>query len=172
MNKVESSTIAFRVYEDAVDFCGIADITLPNISFMSETITGSGISGEYDSALLGFVSAMSMDMKFRSTTESAFRLAEPRRHQLDLRVSHQSEDVTSGEITTPTTKYVVVVMPKELNLGNIKAASVQEVSGKYSVQYLAMYQDGVKKLEIDPLNFICYINGIDYLANVRNAIGK
>ena len=32
---------------------------------------------------------------------------------------------------------------------------------------------GRKKVrELDPLNFICYINGVDYLAGVRAALGK
>lgn len=29
-----------------------------------------------------------------------------------------------------------------------------------------------KKLEIDPLNYIYYVNGKDYLADVRKALGK
>lgn len=34
------------------------------------------------------------------------------------------------------------------------------------------YIDGKKKLEIDPLNYIYYVNGKDYLADVRKALGK
>lgn len=32
--------------------------------------------------------------------------------------------------------------------------------------------DGSKVTEIDPLNFICIINGKDYLKDVRKALGK
>lgn len=38
--------------------------------------------------------------------------------------------------------------------------------------YYATYIDGKKKLEIDPLNYIYYVNGKDYLADVRKALGK
>ena len=34
------------------------------------------------------------------------------------------------------------------------------------------YINGKKVRELDPLNFICYINGVDYLAGVRAALGK
>ena len=34
------------------------------------------------------------------------------------------------------------------------------------------YIDGAKVREIDPLNFIREVNGVDYLADVRKAIGK
>lgn len=42
----------------------------------------------------------------------------------------------------------------------------------YAVSYYATYIDGKKKLEIDPLNYIYYVNGKDYLADVRKALGK
>ena len=32
--------------------------------------------------------------------------------------------------------------------------------------------DGEKVLEIDILNFICFVNGVDYLEPVRKALGK
>ena len=33
------------------------------------------------------------------------------------------------------------------------------------------YIDGKKVREVDQLNFICYVNGTDYLADVRKALG-
>jgi len=30
----------------------------------------------------------------------------------------------------------------------------------------------VRTREVDPLNFICYVDGTDYLADVRKALGK
>ena len=41
-----------------------------------------------------------------------------------------------------------------------------------AVRYWATYIDGKKVREIDPLNFICLIDGTDYLADVRKALGK
>ncbi len=38
--------------------------------------------------------------------------------------------------------------------------------------YYATYIDGKKVLEIDILNFIYYVNGVDYLEDVRKALGK
>ena len=40
-----------------------------------------------------------------------------------------------------------------------------------SVRYWATYIDGKKVREVDQLNFICYVNGTDYLADVRKALG-
>lgn len=68
--------------------------------------------------------------------------------------------------------YILVVTPKKLNPGKVATAAAAEVSGEYAVSYYATYIDGKKKLEIDPLNYIYYVNGKDYLADVRKALGK
>ena len=45
-------------------------------------------------------------------------------------------------------------------------------SGEYSVHYYELYVDGVKVTEVDPLNFICVINGKDFLEEVRHTLGR
>jgi phage tail tube protein FII len=65
-----------------------------------------------------------------------------------------------------------VVVPKNHVGGSIAPAAPTNGSGEYAVRYWATYIDGVKMREIDPLNFICYINGVDYLASVRSVLGK
>lgn len=45
-------------------------------------------------------------------------------------------------------------------------------AGQFFTPYWATYLDGKKVRELDPTNFICYINGTDYLAAVRKALGK
>ena len=62
--------------------------------------------------------------------------------------------------------------PKKTALGKLAVASAADVSGEYATSYYALYIDGVKVTEIDPLNFICIINGTDYLQQVRKALGK
>ena len=69
-------------------------------------------------------------------------------------------------------KHIMRVKPKKTALGKVAAASTADVSGEYAVSYYAMYMDGKKVTEIDPLNFICMINGTDFLAAVRKALGK
>lgn len=172
MPKVGESVLTFDAYEDGTDYYGMAEVKLPDVSNLTTTVSGAGISGNVEASILGFVDAMSMTMNFRTVTETSFRLAEPRRHTLDLRAVQQEEDVTTGEITKPVVKYIVVVTPKKLGLGTLKPASPADVSGEYSVSYIAAYINGKKMLEIDPYNFIYYVNGTDYLAEVRNAIGK
>ena len=59
-----------------------------------------------------------------------------------------------------------------ITAGKLAPASSAEASGEYPVTYYATYIDGKKVLEIDILNFIYYVNGVDYLEDVRKALGK
>lgn len=172
MPKISETVINFEVYEDSVAYLGIASVTMPDISSLTNTISGAGIAGNVESVTLGHIDAMSMSLSFRTVTTDAIKLTEARRHTLDLRVAQQFTNTTSGVVDVDTIKHIVVVTPKKLGLGNLKPASTADVSGEYAVSYLATYINGRKVTEIDPLNYICIINGKDSLASVRTALGK
>jgi len=172
MPKVDETIINFAVYEDGTEYYGLAKVTLPDISSLTNSISGAGISGNYDAVTLGHIEAMTLTLSFRTITEAAVRLTEPRRHNIDLRVAQQQEDTVAGQIETRAVKHVLVVTPKKLGAGNVAPASAADVSGEYSVSYFATFIDGTKMLEVDPFNFIYYVNGTDYLAAARTALGK
>ena len=162
----------FAVYEDATEYIGISEVTLPEISNITEEISGAGIGGKIESVILGAIEAMSLTLNFRTVTNNAIKLHEPRQHNIDLRAAQQQKDTVKGTTEVVSVKHILVVTPKKLNPGKVATAAAAEVSGEYAVSYYATYIDGKKKLEIDPLNYIYYVNGKDYLADVRKALGK
>lgn len=166
------STINFAVYEDAVEYLGAAQVTLPDLTSLLQTIQGAGIAGSIEAPIIGQYEAMSMSINFRNTTEHSIKLSKPERHQIDLRVALENEDPVSGKLVTSSLKHILVVIPKSDKGGNIAPASPSDGSGEYAVRYWATYIDGKKVREIDPLNNICYIDGTDYLASVKKALGK
>lgn len=172
MPKQPEAIIDFEVYEDGKNFVGISQATLPNINFLTQTITGAGISGNVDAVLTGMVEAMSLSLNFREATGAAVKLMAPVRHNIDLRVASQhwnTGDVAKG---ISADKYVMVVIPKNTQPGSVAPASASDASGEYSVYYYAGYKDGNQIWEIDPWNYICNINGVDYMKDVRKALGK
>lgn len=170
--RVDNGTVNFAVYEDATEYFGMAEITLPEISQITEEVKGAGISGSFNAAFVGHIEAMSLTLNFRSVTNDAIKLAEPRNHRLDLRASQQSYDNASGKFIQTAIKHVLVVTPTKFSPGKLAPAASAEASGEYSVTYFATYIDGVKQLEIDIINFIYIVNGTDYLAEVKKALGK
>lgn len=164
--------IDFEVYEGAVNFCGISKATLPDIAFLTQTITGAGIAGNIEAVLIGMVEAMTLGLNFRSVTDAATRLMTPEKHQLELRVAEQYWDTVNGKKNVQADKYVMVVIPKSTKPGTVAPASAADTSGEYSVYRYAAYKDGKTLWEIDPFNYICEIDGVDYMADVRRALGK
>ena len=172
MAKIDELVVNFAVYEDANEYLGMAEATLPDLEYLAEEMSGAGIAGNVEEIIIGHVSAMTTTLNFRTVCKAAVRLLEPRTHKLDLRVAQQQMNNRTSETTITGVKHIMRVKPKKTALGKVAAASTADVSGEYATQYYAMYMDGEKVTEVDPLNFICIINGYDYLAEVRKALGK
>lgn len=172
MAKIDELVINYAVYEDATEYMGTTEATLPDLEFLTEELSGAGIAGNVEEIITGHLSAMSTTLNFRTVGKGTVKLLEPRVHKIDLRVAQQQMDMRTSETEVTSLKHIMKVKPKKTTLGKVAAASTADVSGEYAVSYYAMYIDGKKVTEVDPLNFICIINGIDYLAAVRKALGK
>ena len=164
--------IDFEVYEDNTNLVGVANATLPNITFLTQSITGAGIAGNVDAVLIGMVDAMTLTLNFRSPGGAAVQLSKPVKHNIDLRIAQQHWDTVNVEKVVTADKYVMVVVPKTLSPGAVAPAAPADASGEYSVYYYAAYKDGKTLWEIDPFNYICVFDGKDYMADVRRALGK
>ena len=147
-------------------------MTLPEISNLTEEISGAGMGGKVEAVILGAIEAMTTTLNFRTVTKNAIKLHEPREHKIDLRVAQQNKNTTKGVTEVGRVKHLLTLTPKKLNPGKVATASAAEVSGEYATTYFATYIDGKKMLEIDPLNYIYFVNGKDWLADVRKALGK
>ncbi len=169
---MEQSNINFAVYEDGTEYLGMASVTMPTLSNLTQSINGAGIAGNIEAVILGHMDTMTLGLSFRVTSPASIRLSENRRHQIDLRVAQQHEDPINNTLNVVPEKHVFVVLPKTHNPGTVAPASPSNASGEYAVRYWATWIDGVKVREIDPLNFKCEIDGVDYLAPVRAALGK
>ena len=169
---MDQSVINFAVFEDSVEYAGMATATLPDLTYLTQTISGAGLAGNIEAPILGHIDAMTLGLAFRTTTPQSVKLSEPRRHTIDLRAAVQNENPVSGQIEVGREKHLLVVVPKNTVGGSLAPAQPTNGTGEYSVRYWATYINGEKVREIDPVNFICYMNGVDYLAPVRKALGK
>lgn len=169
--KTEVGVLNYAVFKDSKEYMGIVETTLPSVAFLTQTITGAGIAGEIEAVMAGQMSAMEISMKHVVVTQSTISLAAPTSHKLELREAQQSL-VADGALSFTGMKYVVKFVTKSTDLGTLKAQSTSDPTTTGSVTYFAAYKDGKKVIELDPLNYKCYVNGKDYLAAVRNALGK
>ena len=133
MPNFDESVINFAVYEDSVEYVGMAGATLPNLAAIVQTLSGAGIAGNVEVPVLGHYDVMSLTLNFRTTTEHSVRLSEPRRHNIDLRMAQQIEDTVAGEVKVQSIKHVLVVVPKTDTGGTVAPAAPTNGSGEYSV---------------------------------------
>lgn len=73
--KIENGVTNFAVYEDATEYYGMAEVTLPEITQISEEVKGAGIAGTFDGTFVGHLEAMSLTLNFRSVTTDASALS-------------------------------------------------------------------------------------------------
>ena len=114
MPKIDETVIGFAVYEDATEYMGLSEVALPEISNITEEISGAGIGGKIESVILGAIEAMTTTFNFRTVTKNAIKLNEPRQHNIDLRAAQQQKDTVKGTTEVVRVKHILVLTPRNL----------------------------------------------------------
>jgi len=167
---LNEAIVNFEVFEDATRYLGMASVTLPSLTHKNVSVEGAGIAGTVE-AIIPHLDALDLGLSFRTQTTDAYRLHELRDHNIDLRISQQARDSVSGQNVVQAVKHVAVCRPKEFNPGNVAPAAAADASGTYGCTIFATYIDGQEVLYVDKLNYIYRVNGVDYLAEHRAALG-
>lgn len=170
-NQIPEKLINYRVYDEGNVLQGIADVTLPDLEAMSDTVSGAGIAGEVDSPVLGHFQSMSATIKWRTVGKSLMKLTRQKSHQLDFRGSQQIYDAGAGEYKTVPVRVSIKGTPKKTGLGSFQVGKPTDSENEFEISYIKIYVEGNELLEIDKYNFICKIDGEDFLASVRADIG-
>lgn len=168
---VPEKLINFRVYENGNDLIGIADVTLPKVDYMTETVKGAGIAGEIDSPVKGHYSSMEVELNWRTIDKPIISMASPEGKHLDLRGAMQLYDSGSSKYKVLPVKIVLRAIPKSNDLGKLDVGATTDTKTTLEVNYIKMDIDGKTQLEIDKYNFIAKVGETDYLADVRDALG-
>ena len=168
---VPEKLINFRVYQNGNDLIGIADVTLPNLEAMTETIKGAGLAGEIDSPVLGHYGSQTLELNWRVLYKPAVLLAAPKAVTLDLRGANQVKDSETGEFVVLPVKVVARGVPKSTELGKLDVGTTSDTKTTLEVDYTKVTVDGKDILELDKYNYICKVDDTDYLSEVREALG-
>jgi P2 family phage contractile tail tube protein len=171
-NIVPEKGINFAVYYEGEDLLGLAEGEFPNLEYMTEELKGAGIAGATDSIVLGHFSAMTLSLTWRNTTDAFVRLAPPRTHELYLYSAQQDYDAGLGEYKVNKIAVFVRATTKTNTLGKLSVGEMTDTKSEFSVSYIKLEINDKERIEIDQFNYICKIDGVDYLAGVRSALGK
>lgn len=164
--------IAYNAYTFGEKLIGITgEVELPELEFMSDTISGAGIGGEVDIPVPGIVGAMEMEVPFTSLTGNMLEIFKKDEvSEITLRGSEQTEDTAAYKLYKVPVKISMRGLVKKIKIGKTAPGTSMESSITLALQYIKIDVDGVNQLEFDPLNMVCVINGEDIMEEVRRQI--
>jgi len=173
MTLYPAANLTFRIYEDSVNEIGLAKLTLPTQAYETITINASGTMGPIDVPLMGMLGNMELGLSFLSVSDpdNYAKMLEPRKHQIEARVSEENWDIEDAEMGTWEVKHVFIARPKSFTAGDVVPSTASNATGTMTVYYWAAYRDGKQLWELDKRNMKCVINGKDYMAKVRKDLG-
>lgn len=165
--KISERLTNFTVYLNGDRRIGLTDIELPDLEPMTEEVTGSGIAGSIETQTIGHYGAMAASLKFNTISAEPFTLIPTERNQIVVRGSQQGMDTSRGTVINEKVKIVMNIQPKTLGLGKFEVGTPTDTSLEVNVHYLKIEVGGKVLMEVDPLNFVCIIDGIDLMAEQR-----
>lgn len=173
MTAIPDKLLGFMGYEgrNSRIMVGVADITLPVLTFLSDTLSGAGVAGEVEVPAMGLFSSLTTTINWTSLVQDNIRFAAPRTYHFDFQGSLQMYDHALGEFRPQQVRIVERANPKSINLGTFGSATKMGTSGEFELIYLNISIGGREHIEIDKFGYICRIDGIDYLSRVRRDMG-
>lgn len=153
------------------ELLGITDVELPNFEPMTETISGAGIAGEYESPTPGHFGSMEVKLKWRTVTRLGMSLLAPVEHSIVLMGAVQVRDSTSGTLVVQAVRVALRGQVKGLNPGKLEPGKPMDVECTIEIARILITLDSVDEIEFDKFNMIFKVRGVDYLAATRAATG-
>lgn len=169
--KIPEKVSQFNMYEDGKKLVGLSgEITLPSLESLTETISGAGIAGEYETTSIGQFGSLSMEIPINRLYDKNFSLMSPGQKHLVLRASVSAYDSSIGTSVEEGLKVTIRGNPKGLDLGKIAVGKPTESKNTLEIMYIKIELGGKVLLELDKINFIFILNGVDVLAQIRSNI--
>lgn len=166
--KIPTKINKYNVYNAGNRLLGMGEeVTLPSFEASSETVTGAGVLGEFDDPTVGYFTNMEMEIPFRVLDEEAVdMLDQTKAVQLELRGAQQTTD-SNGDIEPRQMRVVVRGRTATFDPGKVKAAAGMDTSVTLTVLYILIELDGEVMVELDKINEVFKIRGVDVLAKIK-----
>lgn len=161
---------AFNVYNrNGRAFLGISGaVTLPSMDAITETISGAGILGEYETAVPGQFGSITLEVPFRILDNDAFSIMDMNSNvDLTFRASEQSTVKATGALQYSGMRIVTRGRFKSLSAGSLENGKQMGSSVTLEVLYYMVEIDGEVVLELDKLNSVFRVGGMDMLGQVN-----
>lgn len=162
----------FRIYANgSTDKAGVGDLQLPSFEAMTETVSGTGIAGEYEAPNIGHFSSMKLTINWKMITDEIVDFLKPEMISLDCRLVNQEYNKTQGKHEFSVNRVVVRGIPLKNEFGKAEKGATYDGSSEIEVHYIKIERDGKILVELDKDNYIYKVDGVDYLEKIREGLG-
>lgn len=172
INVLRSNLIIYEVYYDSKRLMGTSTIDLPELNYINTEVSGAGIAGDFNMVSPAMMDNLELTLHWRTIHGDLTKLLAFKAHTLTLRGALNNYETAEGKLKQPAIKIVVRGLPQKMTLGKFERASETESESVLNLDYIKIWVGGTALLEYDKFNFVYKVNGTDYLANVRTAIGR
>ena len=153
-----------RVIDDA------ADLQLPSIERLSDTIKGAGILGEIDLPSYGQFGSMALTINHRADNPHYSMLSRPGEIKFEVVWTNDTLDSSDMSLRIQQNKVFMTGFNKKYDPGKVENGAAGDGSSEYEIVYYRKIVNGVETRLIDKLNGKDVVNGKDYMDSSRAAL--
>lgn len=154
---------------------GVADVTLPVIANLTDTLKGSGIFGEIDMPVQCNFAAMSVTLNWHTPTNDAIIATTQQKSILDAWAAIQEDDSSTHRIIHVGWRFIMGTAPKSFNIGKLEVGTKGEAVTEYELISIRGVSNDQIMFEIDKENAVCrWWDGFrlsDYGGRIRQLSG-
>jgi P2 family phage contractile tail tube protein len=165
----------YSIFKDGKRLIGLADVTLPNLQNLNDTLKGSGIAGEIEMPVQGHYQAATVTLNWLTIVDSMLYATIQDGAQLDCWAALQLHDSGTNKIIHNGWRFVMGTVPKSFNIGKMEVGAKQEAVSEYEMISLRVFRNDIVVYEMDKENFVSRqfdgLRLIDNLRRVRQLIG-
>lgn len=171
--ELASKTLAFNVYNDENKLvAGCKTVNLPELNYISETYSGSGILGEIDDPALGIVGSTTIQLGYVQFYGDNMQFFAPGTQHITIRGTVQTNDRDTHGTSVSGVKIDFKGKPKTGAMGTLESGKAASNDITFEVTYVKITIDNNVLLELDKYNWVFIVNGVDYTAKIKAALGE
>jgi hypothetical protein len=157
--------------EEATRLVGITDeVTLPDLTNLTESLSLAGMPGSIDSPVLGQYDSMTIEIPFANITTQMLDIAAQDSEPIILRAAQEVVDTATNIKSMKSIVITVRGMTKSIKYGSLKKGGFGNPSLTKEITYYKDEYDGSTLTEIDKWNAGCVVNGVDIGKEIQDLI--
>ena len=162
----KGAILATSVYIDGVLCADDAEITPPDIEFMTATLQASG---EIEVPLAGLINSMELGINTQGISNRMTALAQPQKHKIVINAVQQVVGI-DGSTSNEQVKYTFTGFGKKVPSTSTKQGEASSQEYTVSVLSYKSVVGGEVITNVNKLTGDCVVNGVNYGTSIRNLL--